>query len=94
MNPIFVTTEGAALEDVQSAVETAEHNAASEKHYKNGFAADRRGRVPPTRATRGGRGARNGSPPMRFEGPAGAAWYMNPAWWIAGAVIYLAWRKK
>ena len=51
----------------------------------NGFAVARR--------ENGARGS-NGTRATRFEGKAGAPWYLNPAWWIAGAVVYLAWRKK
>ena len=95
MNPEGEVVLGALLEKNQIAEETAERNAASNRHYKNGYAANRRnGRMTPAKAARLRRQAKspsNGA--QRFEGPVGAPWWKNPAWWIVGILAFKTWRK-
>ena len=92
MNPFNDVVQGAMLEDAQTAVATAEHDAASNAHYKGGYSARRR------RSQTAGKRAMNRATnshaaPTRFEGPAGAPWWKNPAWWIVGILAYKTLRK-
>jgi len=95
MNPENQVVNGITLEDEQTAVATAEHDAASNRRYKNGYAANRRnGRMTPAKAARLRRKAKissNGA--QRFEGPVGAPWWKNPAWWIVGILAFKTFRK-
>jgi hypothetical protein len=95
MNPESQVVNGLALKAEETAVATAERNAASNRRYKNGYAANRRnGRMTPAKAARLRRQAKsssNGAP--RFEGPAGAPWWKNPAWWIVGILAFKTLRK-
>jgi hypothetical protein len=99
-SPEEETPHGAAAESSQRARQAARRNAASEAHYENGFAVERRARMTPAKAARAAKASQNGgapengAPAPRFEGPVGATWYMNPAWWIAGALVFMTWQRR
>jgi hypothetical protein len=88
------TTRGAYDELVQIEEVKALTDAASERDYKNGYAAKRRAR---------NKKARNRHELVVMENKAAAAEHpshatrpnwMNPLWWVAGALVVMAFRRK
>ena len=95
INPEQLVPLGELAEMVQEAEDQEMSDSASNRHYVNGYSNKRRQR----RATNNNHSRRTQKREReevtapRAEGKPGAPWWKNPAWWIAGAMVYKALRK-
>ena len=94
VNPEQLVPLGELAEMVQEAEEQELEEAASNRHYEGGYSNKRRQRNAenPKHSRRAQKRARDEVAP-RAEGRAGAPWWKNPAWWIAGALVLKALKK-
>ena len=94
INPEQLVPLGELDERVQQAEDHEMEEAASNRHYEGGYSNKRRQRNAENAKynRRAQKRERNQVAP-RAEGRVGAPWWKNPAWWIAGAMVYKALRK-
>jgi hypothetical protein len=95
LNPEGLVPLGELAEAVQNAEEQELEDAASARHYVGGYSNKRRQKqaTSPRHSRRAQKREKTEVAAPRAEGTAGAPWFKNPAWWIAIALIYKAWKK-
>ncbi len=80
---------------LQDAEEQALQDAATPRQYVGGFSNKRRQKqaLSPRHSRRAQKREKTEVAAPRAEGTPGAPWFKNPAWWIAIALLYKAWKK-
>jgi hypothetical protein len=96
INPEQLVPLGELAEMVQEAEDQEMEDAASDRKYVGGYSNNRRKQNAKKskhsrRAEKRQRNQAEVAP--RAEGRVGAPWWKNPAWWIAGALVFKALKK-
>jgi len=93
MNSEHMVIRGSFDELVQLEEAAALRDAASEREYKDGYAAKRRALNKRPRGKHELAVMENNANAQALQTQTKSKW-MNPLWWVAGALIVMAWRKK